>query len=161
MATIAPPRLSTEDIQAVRDFTVRKTLEQAQAFIEGLSQLLGDADHDDDARALVGELDSVGITGKDIDVLAREGFALIEAAADRDRKAEIFHAAVKDAGRRERMLYERLSALARMLRLKLDGRAPALAKLGIPADGQAPTVKLPPARAEGQGTATTRPPPMS
>jgi hypothetical protein len=123
-----------ESIRPVRDFTARKTLEQAHAFVAGLTGILADAGTDEADQALLTDLASVGITGADAELLATEALALIERMADRDRKAEIFHAAVKEAGQGERAMYERLAALARVLRLKLGPRAPALTRFGVPAE---------------------------
>jgi hypothetical protein len=123
-------------IRPVRDFTARKTLEQAHAFVAGLTRILEQAGADEADRALLAELTSVGITGADAEQLATDALALIERMADRDRKAEIFHAAVKEAGQGERAMYERLAALARVLRLKLGPRDPALTRFGVPAEAE-------------------------
>lgn len=125
-----------ESIRPVRDFTARKTLEQAHAFVAGLTRLLSDAETDEGDRTLVAALASVGITRADAEQLAGDALALVERMNDRDRKAEIFHAAVKEAGQGERAMYERLAALARVLRLELGARAPALTRFGVPAEAE-------------------------
>jgi hypothetical protein len=132
----ADPReaLTPESIQGVRDFTARKTLEQAHALVSGLVRIHDEATADEADRALAEDLESVGITAADAEQIAREALSLMELMADRDRKAEIFHAAVKEAGQAERAMYERLAAIARVLRAKLGSRSPALAKLGVPPD---------------------------
>src|SRR4051812_31875690 len=93
-----------EAIQKVRDFTARKTLEQAHALVTGLRRVLGqaDADADEGDEALRRDLDRVGIGASEAAQIAAEASALIEVMADRDRKADIFHAAVKEAGQSER-----------------------------------------------------------
>ena len=58
--------------------------------------------------------------------------ALIAVMAERDRRAEAFHAAVRAAGDGERALYDRLSSLARLLRMKLGPSSPSLASFGVP-----------------------------
>ena len=126
-----------ESIRPVRDFTARKTLEQAQAFVAGLTRILAEADTDEGDQALLADLASVGITAADAEQLAGDALALVERLADRDRKAEVFHDAVKEAGQGERAMYERLAALARVLRLKLGARAPALTRFGVPAEAEA------------------------
>ncbi len=130
----APEReaFTLESIRPVRDFTARKTLEQAHAFVEGVTRMCRDAEADEGTAQLVRELAGVGITAADADVLAAEAVALIEAMADRDRKADIFQAAVREAGQAERAMYERLAALARVLRLRLGPAAPELATFGVP-----------------------------
>jgi len=126
--------LTLESIQSVRDFTARKTLEQAHALIAGLLRVHDEASADDADRALADDLASVGITAVDAEQIALQAASLMELMADRDRKAEIFHQAVKEAGQAERAMYERLAAIARVLRAKLGSRSPALAKLGVPPD---------------------------
>lgn len=132
----ADPReaLTPESIQGVRDFTARKTLEQAQALIAGLLRIHDEESADESDRALADELAGVGITAVDAEQIALQAMSLVELMADRDRKAEIFHAAVKEASQAERAMYERLAAIARVLRAKLGSRSPALAKLGVPPD---------------------------
>ncbi|MFT3764983.1 MAG: hypothetical protein QM820_05620 [Minicystis sp.] len=131
----APAALTLESIQSVRDFTARKTLEQAYAFVTGLRALLRDGAVDESDRALLRDLERAGIGPEDADQIAAEAVALMEIMADRDRKADVFHAAVKAAGQSERAMYERLASVARALREELGGRAPALAKLGVPSLG--------------------------
>ena len=121
-----------ESIRPVRDFTARKTLEQAHAFVAGLTGILEDAGKGEADPAILAELAGVGITAADAEMIAVEALSLIERMADRDRKAEVFHAAVKEAGQGERAMYERLAALARVLRLRLGARAPVLARFGVP-----------------------------
>lgn len=130
----APDAFTLESIRPVRDFTARKTLEQAHAFVEGVVRLFQKAEHDEDAQQLVGELGAVGIGAADAEQLAAQAVTLIEMMADRDRKADIFHAAVREAGQGERAMYERLAALARLLRLQLGPTSPALANFGVPPD---------------------------
>jgi hypothetical protein len=121
-----------ESIRPVRDFTARKTLEQAHAFVAGIVRLFRDAEHDEEAAALVADLVTVGITANDADQLAAQAVTLIDLMADRDRKADVFHAAVREAGHGERAMYERLSTIARLLRLQLGNTAPSLARFGVP-----------------------------
>jgi hypothetical protein len=128
------PRLTPAMIREVKDFTARKTLEQAHAFVAGLTEVARGAESDEADRELLRDLAEVGVTPIDGEQLVREAAALMELMADRDRKAEIFHAAVKEAGQAERAMYERLATLAKLLRARLGGDAPALAKLGVPAD---------------------------
>ena len=125
-----------ESIRPVRDFTARKTLEQAHAFVAGISRVFRDAaaHEDGEAARLAAELAAVGITAADGEQLAAEAVALIELMADRDRQADVFHAAVREAGQSERIMYERLVALARVLRLQLGASSPALANFGVPPD---------------------------
>jgi hypothetical protein len=130
----ACPRFTLESIRPVRDFTARKTLEQAHALVEGLVRVFHHAEGVEDAEILVRELSAVGITANDADQLAAQAVALIEAMADRDRKADVFHAAVREAGQGERAMYERLSTLARLLRVRLGPGSPALATFGVPPD---------------------------
>ena len=94
-----------ESIRPVRDFTARKTLEQAHAFVEGVTRMFRDAGTSDDAAGLVRELAAVGITSADAELLATQARTLIEVMADRDRKADIFQAAVREAGQGERAMY--------------------------------------------------------
>src|SRR5580698_5332505 len=121
-----------ESIRPVRDFTARKTLEQAHAFVEGIVRIFHDAASDEEASRLVADLAAVGITANDAEQLAAQAVTLIEVMADRDRKADIFHAAVREAGQGERAMYERLATLARLLRLQLGATSPALANFGVP-----------------------------
>ena len=121
-----------ESIRPVRDFTARKTLEQAHAFVEGVTRMFRDAATSDDAEVLVRELAAVGITSADAELLATQARTLIEVMADRDRKADIFQAAVREAGQGERAMYQRLASLARVLRVRLGASAPALASFGVP-----------------------------
>lgn len=136
-----------ESIRPVRDFTARKTLEQAHAFVEGLTHIFRDADSDETAQKLVRDLAAVGISQADAEQLSTQAVALIDLMADRDRKADIFHAAVKEAGQGERAMYEHLAGLARLLRLKLGATSPTLAKFGVPpepSDEAKAKAKLPP-----------------
>jgi hypothetical protein len=134
---LAPERdareaFTLESIRPVRDFTARKTLEQAHAFVEGVMATFRDAESDPRAFELVADLEGVGITAADAELLAMEAMALIDVMADRDRKADIFQAAVREAGQGERAMYERLAGLARVLRLRLGATSPALAAFGVP-----------------------------
>jgi hypothetical protein len=126
----APGEFTLESIRPVRDFTARKTLEQAHAFAAGLAQIFTDTD--EGSRRVVRDLAGVGITAADAEQIAAQAMALIEVMADRDRKADVFHAAVREAGQGERAMYERLAGLARLLRLKLGNRSPMLARFGVP-----------------------------
>ena len=130
--------LTPESIQRIRDFTARKTLEQAYAFVTGLTRLFDKADPDDADRALLRDLAAVGVGRRDAEQIAGQALSLMDLMADRDRKAEVFHAAVREAGQGERAMYERLSALARVLRARLGGRSTSLSKVGVPPDGVAP-----------------------
>jgi hypothetical protein len=121
-----------DSIRPVRDFTARKTLEQAHAFVEGIARTFRDADTDEDAARLVRDLADVGITAADAEQLAAQAVALVEVMGDRDRKADIFQMAVREAGQGERAMYERLVAFARVLRLQLGATSPALARFGVP-----------------------------
>ena len=114
-----------ESIRPVRDFTARKTLEQAHAFVEGVTRMFHDAETDEGAALLVRDLAGVGITALDAELLAAQAVTLIERMADRDLKADIFQAAVREAGQGERAMYERLASLARVLRVRLGATAPA------------------------------------
>lgn len=125
-----PAVFTPESIQRVKDFTARKTLEQAHAFVTGLGRLLAEPDPDDSDRALLRDLASLGIGARDAEQVAGQAISLMELMADRDRKAEIFHAAVKEAGQSERAMYERLALFARVLRGRL-GRSAGLAKVGV------------------------------
>jgi hypothetical protein len=132
LAGEAPRGLTPESIAAVRDFTARKTLEQAHAFTRGLLGALHPTSLDDAPRALALALDSAGISLADAEQIAAEGVALIAVMAERDRRAEAFHAAVRAAGESERALYDRLSSFARLLRMNLGPSSPALASFGVP-----------------------------
>jgi hypothetical protein len=121
-----------ESIRPVRDFTARKTLEQAHAFVAGIVRIFRDAERDEEAGSLVADLAAVGISANDAEQLAAQAVALIDMMADRDRKADVFQAAVREAGHGERAMYERLATLARLLRLQLGTTAPALARFGVP-----------------------------
>jgi hypothetical protein len=146
-----------ETIRPVRDFTARKTLEQAHAFAVGLADIARAAEHDAEARRMLGELESVGISALDVERTANEALALIELMAERDRKADLFHAAVRAAGQAERTMYERLASVGRLLRVKLGDRSPALACFGVPVDAEEarrvksarPTTPAPAAKAVG------------
>jgi hypothetical protein len=133
-----------ESIRPVRDFTARKTLEQAHAFVEGLTQVFSDAESDESAQALVRELESVGITAAEAAEITNEALHVIELMADRDHKADVFHAAVREAGQGERAMYTRLASLARLLRLKLGPSAPALTRFGVPPTPQGEGKPKPP-----------------
>jgi hypothetical protein len=121
-----------ESIRPVRDFTARKTLEQAHAFVEGILRVFRAAETDEEAARLVGELAEVGITAADADQLIAQASTLIEVMADRDRKADIFQSAVREAGQGERAMYDRLAVLAQVLRVRLGPTSPALAHFGVP-----------------------------
>jgi hypothetical protein len=137
-----------ESIRPVRDFTARKTLEQAHAFVEGIVRIFNDAESDEEASRLVADLAGVGITVNDAEQLAAQAAVLIEVMADRDRKADVFHAAVREAGQGERAMYERLATLARLLRLQLGSTSAALTRFGVP----------PEVSDEAKAKAATRPP---
>ena len=128
----APRGLTTASIAAVKDFTARKTLEQAYAFTRGLVNALPAASRDEETRPLALALDSAGISLADAEQIAAEALALIAVMEERDRRAEAFHAAVRDAGESERALYDRLSSFARLLRMNLGPSSPALAGFGVP-----------------------------
>ncbi len=130
--TQASVAFTLESIRPVRDFTARKTLEQAHAFVEGIVRTFRDVETDADAARLVRDLARVGITAADAEQLAAQAVALVEVMADRDGKADVFQAAVREAGQGERAMYERLVALARLLRLRLGPSSPALARFGVP-----------------------------
>ena len=140
-----------DSIRPVRDFTARKTLEQAHAFVEGIVRTFREAGSDEEASMLVADLAAVGITAHDAELLAAQAIALIDVMADRDRKADVFHAAVREAGQGERAMYERLATLARLLRLQLGTTSPALTHFGVP----------PEVSDEAKARATTRLPPRS
>jgi hypothetical protein len=134
----SPAAFTLEAIGAVRDFTARRLLEQAHALVTAIARLEGDAEPDDEDRALLRDLESAGITARDAGELATEALALIALIADRDRKADVFHEAVKQASRGERAVNERLASITRVLRARLGDRSPALAKLGVPPDSTSP-----------------------
>jgi hypothetical protein len=119
-----------EEIRPVRDPIARRTLGQAQAFVEGVTRMLHEAATDDEAAHLVQELAAIGLGAAEAEHVAREARELIELMADRDRKADVFHA----AGHGERAMGERLAAITRQLRLRLGATAPALARFGVPPD---------------------------
>jgi hypothetical protein len=118
----------------VKDFTARKTLEQARAFTRGLADVLHDASRDEEPSALARALISAGISLVDAEQIASEGVALMAAMEERDRLAEAFHAAVRAAGEGESALYDRLSSFARLLRTTLGPSSPSLASFGVPPD---------------------------
>ena len=128
----APRGLTPESIAAVKDFTARKTLEQAYAFTRGLAGALHTTSRDEPPRALAVALDSAGLSLADAEQIAAEGLALIAVMAERDRRAEAFHAAVRAAGDSERALYDRLSSFARLLRVNLGPSSPSLVSFGVP-----------------------------
>jgi hypothetical protein len=128
----APFGLKPESIAAVKDFTTRKTLEQAHAFARGLADVLQEAPSEGATRPLTKELTSAGFSLADAEQIAAEGVALIAVMEERDRRADAFHAAVRHAGDSERALYDRLSSLARLLRTKLGPSSPALVSFGVP-----------------------------
>jgi hypothetical protein len=119
-------------IRPVRDFTARKTLEQVHAFVEGVARIFREGDTDEESARLVRELARVGVTEADADQLAAQAIALVEVMADRDRKADVFQAAVREAGQSERAMYDRLAGFAHLLRHELGATSPALARFGIP-----------------------------
>jgi hypothetical protein len=123
-----------QSIRPVRDPTARRTLEQAHALVEGIARVLRDAATSDEAARLASELDAIGMTAEEAEHVAAQALALVELMADRDRKADVFHAAVRAAGQGERAMGERLGAIARQLRQKLGATSPALAGFGVPPD---------------------------
>jgi hypothetical protein len=124
--------LTPESIAAVKDFTARKTLEQAHAFTRGLVDALDTASRGGDTKPLALSLGSAGISLADAEQIAAEGAALIAVMDERDRRAEAFHAAVRAASDGERALYDRLSSFARLLRMTLGQSSPALTSFGVP-----------------------------
>jgi hypothetical protein len=124
--------LTPESIASVKDFTARKTLEQAHAFARGLADVLHSAPRDGEPGALAQALISAGISLADAEQIAAEGVALIAVMEERDRRADAFHAAVRAAGDSERALYDRLSSFARLLRMKLGPSSPSLGSFGVP-----------------------------
>ena len=129
LAGEAPAGLTPESIATVKDFTARKTLEQAHAFTRGLIHALDPAPRE---GALAQALSSAGISLADAEQIAAEGAALIAAMDERDRRAEAFHIAVRAAADRERALYDRLSSFARLLRMNLGPSSPSLVSFGVP-----------------------------
>jgi hypothetical protein len=97
-----------------------------------VSRALREAESNDDKALFLQELASIGVTAEEAERVAVEALALVEAMADRDRKADVFHAAVRAAGHGERRMGERVAAIARQLRQKLGPTAPALADFGVP-----------------------------
>ena len=127
----APLGLAPESIAAVKDFTARKTLEQAHAFARGLAGVLGGAPAEE-TRPLAQALESAGVSLADAEQIAAEGVALIAVLQERDRRAAALEAAVRCAGESERALYDRLSCFARLLRANLGPSSPLLASFGVP-----------------------------
>jgi hypothetical protein len=125
---------SLEEIRPVRDPMARRALEHAQAFVEGVTQVVREAETDDAVAHLREELAAIGIGASEAERVAGEARELIELMADRDRKADVFHAAVRAAGQSERAMVERLAALTRQLRIRLGATAPELALFGVPPD---------------------------
>ena len=133
LAGEAPSGLAPESIASVRDFTARKTLEQAHAFARGLADVLRDAPREgEETRPLAHALRSAGVGLADAEQVAAEAVALIAVLEERDRRAEAFQAAVRSAGESERALYDRLSSFARLLRTNLGPTSPLLASFGVP-----------------------------
>lgn len=130
----ARPRLDPDSIAAVKDFTARKTLEQARALARGLAAALQGAPSagEGETKSLLQELQGAGLSLADAEQIAAEGVALIAAMEERDRRAEAFQTAVRRAGESERALYDRLSGLARLLRTRLGPSSPALVSFGVP-----------------------------
>jgi hypothetical protein len=124
--------LTPESIAAVKDFTARKTLEQAHAFTRGIAAALDTAPREGEQCPLAQALSSAGISLADAEQIAAEGVALIAVMAERDRRAEAFHAAVRAASDGERALYDRLSSFARLLRMHLGPSSPSLVSFGVP-----------------------------
>jgi hypothetical protein len=124
--------LATDSIAAVKDFTARKTLEQAHAFARGLADALGGAPREGETKPLAHVLTSAGISLADAEQVAAEGSALIALMEERDRRAEAFQAAARAAGESERALYDRLSSFARLLRQSLGPSSPLLGSFGVP-----------------------------
>ncbi|APR86889.1 hypothetical protein A7982_12238 [Minicystis rosea] len=108
----AEAALTSESIQNVRDFTARKTLEQAHALVTGLRRALAEGGEE---GAILRDLERAGVGPRDADRIVEAAVALMDLLADRDRKADIFHAAVKEAGQAERAMYEQLASLSRTL----------------------------------------------
>ena len=124
--------LTLESIASVKDFTARKTLEQARAFTRRLADVLHEAPREGEHGSLAQALISAGISLADAEQITAEGVALMDAMVDRDRHAEAFHAAARAAGEGERALYDRLSSFARLLRMTLGPSSPSLASFGVP-----------------------------
>ncbi|MEP7124514.1 MAG: hypothetical protein ABJE95_26535 [Byssovorax sp.] len=128
----APPGLTPESIAAVKDFTARKTLEQAYAFTTGLVDALDTAPREGGPPPLAQALAGAGISRADAEQIAGEGVALIAVMAERDRRAEALQAASRTASESERALYDRLASFARLLRMNLGPSSPALPSFGVP-----------------------------
>jgi hypothetical protein len=137
--TLDEGALTLAAIAPVRDPTARRTLEQAEALIAGLRR----------AHRL-GTPAVVGVSAAEADALAREALDLIARMADRDAKADVFHAAVRVAGQSEQALRARVAALVKTLRRTLSATAPELADLGVPPDAvDVASVRTKPARPPG------------
>jgi hypothetical protein len=130
-----PGDLTLAAIAPVRDPTARGTLEQAEALVTGLRR-----------AARLGSTPAA-LTAADAEALAREALGLIACMADRDAKADVFHAAVRDAGQREQALRSRVHELVARLRAALGPTAPELADLGVAPDAHL-DADLAPARAK-------------
>lgn len=130
----APFGLAPGSISAVKDFTARKTLEQAHAFARGLADVLRGAprEEEEETQPLSRALQSAGVGLADAEQVAAEAIALIAVLEERDRRAEAFQAAVRSAGESERALYDRLSSFARLLRASLGPSSPLLVSFGVP-----------------------------
>lgn len=158
--------LTRESIAEVKDFTARKTLEQAHAFARGIAEVfLGEIDSADlgqldraDPIEIAQRLAGVGLGPDDARQIAEEGVALMHLMAERERRAELFHATVIAARESERALYERLSSLGGLLRARLGPRAPALSQFGVPPES-ADTVRCQGRNAHVDPAATIAPPP--
>lgn len=155
-ADAALGEFTTESISLVKDFTARKTLEQAHAFAHGLAEIFLAPLDDPGAADLAQKLASVGLTLADADQIAEEGVALMEMMAERDRRAQAFHAAVLAASEGERTLYERLSSFAALLRQRLGSRAPSLSQFGVPPES-VDTQRCSGRAARGEATPTAPP----
>jgi hypothetical protein len=147
---------SPEAIAHVKDLNARTTLEQAHALALGLVEVLLAEGSGANSTDLALKLGSLGISLDAAEQIASEGVALIEMIAERDRKAELFHAAVMAASESERVLYERISSYARLLRSKLGPRDPALDQFGVPPDS-ADTLRCYKRAARPEPTAPTAP----
>ena len=134
LAGESPSGLAPESIASVKDFTARKTLEQAHAFARGLADVLRDAPREEEekTRPLAHALRSAGVSLADAEQIAAEGVALIAVLEERDRRAQALEAAVRSAGESERALYDRLSSFARLLRENLGPSSPLLVSFGVP-----------------------------
>ena len=126
-----------ESIQKVRDFTARKTLEQAHGLVTGIRRVLDEAGSAEEQGALLRDLELAGVGLREADEIAAAAVALMDLMADRDRKADAFHAAVKEAGQHERTMVERLASLSRALRAELGDQTAALS--GLPSVGEVNT----------------------